>query len=74
MRSPCAANLVTARDLLEHGMVGEGARKLVDLRRCAQDCGCTEWQYCTHRVEGAWLEAATPRPEKDSALPGSKPR
>ena len=40
MRSPCVATLNTARALLEHGILGEGARTLVDLRRCAADCGC----------------------------------
>jgi hypothetical protein len=62
MRAPCAANLDTARELLDHGVVDEGAQKLVELRRCAQDCGCEDWQNCTHTIEGTWLEAAEPRP------------
>jgi hypothetical protein len=73
MRAPCAADLGTARELLEHGVVEEGAQKLVDLRQCAQDCGCSDWQSCTHKVEGTWLDAAKPRPDSD-VKPGRPPR
>ena len=64
MKKPCVANLDTAREMVEHGMVGEGARTLVDLRRCAADCGCDDWQNCDGTVQGAWREAThQPLPE-----------
>ena len=70
MKKPCVANLVTARELVEHGVVGEGAKALVDLRRCAADCGCDDWQNCDDTVQGTWQEAthlplpeARPKPE-----------
>jgi hypothetical protein len=64
VKKPCAANLVTARDLVEHGVVGEGAEVLVDLRRCAADCGCEDWQNCDEAVQDAWHEAThNPLPE-----------
>ena len=64
MKKPCVANLDTARELVEHGIVGEGARALVDLRRCAADCGCDDWQNCDHTVQSVWQEAThNPLPE-----------
>jgi hypothetical protein len=57
VKQPCVANLDTARELVEHGIVGEGARALVDLRRCAADCGCDDWRNCDHTVKGVWHEA-----------------
>jgi hypothetical protein len=68
VKTPCAANLDTARDLVEHGVVGEGAKVLVDLRRCAADCGCDDWQQCDSTVQGAWHEG-THQP-----LPEARPR
>jgi hypothetical protein len=55
--------LDTARELLEHGVVGEGATALVGLRRCAADCGCEDWQSCEATVSGAWNNARKPLPE-----------
>jgi hypothetical protein len=64
VKTPCAANLDTARDLVEHGVVGEGGKVLVDLRRCAADCGCDDWQQCDSTVQGAWHEVThQPLPE-----------
>ena len=70
MKKPCVANLDTARELVEHGIVGEGARALVDLRRCAADCGCDDWQNCDHTVQDAWQEATTSRRRR---RPGPSP-
>jgi hypothetical protein len=67
MRAPCVANLDTAKDLLEFGVVGEGARTLVDLRRCAHTPGCEDWQNCSCTVDEAWRAAA-------EALPDARPR
>lgn len=76
MKKPCVANLDTARELVEHGIVGEGARALVDLRRCAADCGCDDWQNCDHTVQDAWHEAThKPLPEaRPKPLPEARPR
>lgn len=64
MKKPCVASLVTARELVEHGAVGEGAGVLVALRRCAADCGCEDWQNCDCTVQDAWHEAThKPLPE-----------
>lgn len=68
MKPPCVANLETARALLEHGVVGEGAETLVDLRRCAQEPGCDDWRNCSCRVEETWRAAA------EAELPEARPR
>lgn len=64
MKKPCVTSLNTARELLQHGMVGEAAKALVNLRRCAADCGCDDWRNCDATVQGAWHEPAhQPLPE-----------
>ncbi len=63
MRAPCVANLDTAKELLEFGVVGEAAQAMVDLRRCAQKPGCEDWQNCSSTVEDSWRAAAEPLPE-----------
>ena len=64
MKKPCVANLDTAREMIEHGVVGEGAEVLVDLRRCAAERGCDDWQNCDGTVQGAWHDAThQPPPE-----------
>ena len=64
MKKSCIDHLDTARDLLEHGVVAEGAKALVELRRCAADCGCEDWRNCDATVSGTWRESARkPLPE-----------
>lgn len=64
MKKPCVSDLDTARELLEHGVIDEGAKTLVELRRCAADCGCEDWRNCDTTVGGTWREAAQkPLPE-----------
>jgi hypothetical protein len=64
VKKPCVANLDAARELVEHGIMGEGACALVDLRRCAADCGCDDWRNCDHTVQSVWQEAThKPLPE-----------
>lgn len=58
MRAPCVANLDTAKELLEFGVVDEGAKTLVDLRHCAQTPGCEDWRNCSCTVEEVWRAAA----------------
>jgi hypothetical protein len=54
----------TENELREHGIVGEGAKALVDLRRCAADCGCGDWQTCDATASSAWhAPASKPLPE-----------
>ena len=38
-------------------MVDEGARALVDLRRCAQAPGCEDWRNCSLTVGNTWRAA-----------------
>ena len=68
MKTPCVADLDTAKELLEFGVVDEGARALVDLRRCAQAPGCADWRNCSSTVESAWRAAG------DAELPEARPR
>jgi hypothetical protein len=63
VRAPCVANLDTAKELLEFGVIGEAAETLVDLRRCAQTPGCADWRNCSCTVEETWQAAAEPLPE-----------
>jgi hypothetical protein len=58
VRAPCVANLDTARELLEFGVVDEGARSLLELRRCAQTPGCEDWRNCSATLEDTWRAAA----------------
>jgi hypothetical protein len=59
VRTSCIANLDTAKELLEFGVVDEGAKTLVDLRRCAQTPGCEDWRNCSSTVEETWRAAET---------------
>jgi hypothetical protein len=62
MRMACAGALDTARELLEFGVLCEGARELVALRRCAVRCDCGDWEECRFRIEGAWATPERARP------------
>jgi hypothetical protein len=62
------AHLDIAKELLEFGVMSEGAQALVDLRRCAQTPGCEDWRNCSCTVEDTWRAAAEP------TLPEAKPR
>jgi hypothetical protein len=54
MQRACVGTLLTARELLEFGILGEGAKELLGLRRCAGRCGCGDWQECRLRIDDAW--------------------
>jgi hypothetical protein len=58
VRAPCVAHLDTAKELLEFGVMNEGAQALVD----------EDWRNCSCTVEDTWRAAAEP------ALPEAKPR
>jgi len=61
MQAACVTVLATARDLIDCGMLGEGADSLVALRRCAHRLGCGDWQDCSCRIERAWQDGSTLR-------------
>lgn len=70
MQEVCVGALDTARELLEFGILGEGAHELLGLRRCAGRCGCGDWQECRMRIDAAWPAAGRDRrttPEQPSA-------
>jgi hypothetical protein len=54
MQRACVGALDTARELLEFGVLGEGAHELLALRRCASKCGCGDWQECRFRIDDTW--------------------
>jgi hypothetical protein len=66
VRARCLGNLDTAKELLEFGIIGEGARTLIDLRRCAQTPGCEDWQNCSSTVQETWRVA--------EPVPAGRPR
>lgn len=74
MRSPCAATLDTARDLLDHGVLPEGSKDLANLRDCANTCGCGDWQECRDQTDDAWRGTnpdALPKTEAPVPAPGT---
>ncbi|MGI9434225.1 MAG: hypothetical protein ACR2Q4_05260 [Geminicoccaceae bacterium] len=44
----------TARDLLDHGLLREGAQKLVRLHDCGRKAGCDQWHVCIGLIENQW--------------------
>ncbi|HEX6145017.1 MAG TPA: hypothetical protein VFZ01_20045 [Geminicoccaceae bacterium] len=54
MLTPCQSLLEEARDLLEHGLFGDGVDGLVRLRRCAHKGICREWCDCRAQIDLAW--------------------
>lgn len=73
MRSPCAAILDTARDLLDHGVLPEGSKDLADLHGCANTCGCDDWQDCREQTAEAWRgENPDALPKAGAAIPSAQ--
>lgn len=58
MQADCANTLKTARDLLNHGVLSEGAEELVKLRACGRQAGCFHWHCCMRLVESEWRATA----------------
>jgi hypothetical protein len=74
MRSPCAAMMQTARELLDYGVLPEGSKELAELRGCANTCGCEEWQDCREQTAGAWRQTnpeALPAPVRREGVPAA---
>ena len=54
MQSLCADRMKTAGELLDHGVLGEGAEKLTKLHECGRNSGCDHWRHCISLVEREW--------------------
>lgn len=58
MNHPCENLMKTARDLLDHGVLREGAEALVRLHDCGRRAGCNHWHRCIGLIENQWRAAA----------------
>ncbi|MGH1483641.1 MAG: hypothetical protein ACRBM6_33960 [Geminicoccales bacterium] len=58
MHHPCEDLMKTARDLLDHGVLKEGAETLVQLHDCGRRAGCNHWRQCIRLIEDQWQAAA----------------
>lgn len=54
MQPLCTDRMKIARELLDHGVLDEGARKLSRLHDCGRRVGCDQWHRCVHLVERQW--------------------
>lgn len=54
MQPLCVNAIKTARELLDFGVLPEGAEKLVELRGCGRKAGCDHWHRCINLVESQW--------------------
>jgi hypothetical protein len=54
MQPSCVDRMKTARELLEHGVLTEGAEQLLKLHGCGCRTGCEHWNRCINLVEGQW--------------------
>lgn len=66
MQTECAQFMETASELLDYGLLREGAEKLVALRGCSCKAGCDHWQTCISLVERRWQTSATPKQRKQT--------
>lgn len=67
MQPLCADVMKTARELLDHGILNEGAEKLLELRGCSCKAGCDDWHRCINLVENQWRLASVPTRQKPAA-------
>ena len=62
MQPQCTDRMTTARELLDYGLLGEGAENLAKLHDCGRRIGCRHWHRCLHLVERLWeMPAETSR-------------
>ena len=54
MQRLCTEKMKTARDLLDYGVLFEGAKELADLRHCERRADCRYQDACLRQVEGQW--------------------
>lgn len=54
MQPLCTDRIRTARELLDYGVLTEGAEKLAELHDCGRRVGCDHWRRCTRTVERLW--------------------
>ena len=59
MNHPCQDLMKTARDLLDHGVLPEGAETLSRLHDCGRKAGCGHWNSCIGQIESQWQAAAS---------------
>ncbi len=55
MQPPCTDKMKIARELLDFGVLGEGAENLSRLHDCGRRAGCERWHQCVRLVEGQWM-------------------
>ncbi len=58
MNSRCQDVMKTARELIDHGVLAEGAEKLAELHGCGRKAGCDHWHRCIGLVEHQWQASA----------------
>ncbi|MGI9507710.1 MAG: hypothetical protein ACR2RE_32115 [Geminicoccaceae bacterium] len=54
MQPLCTEKMKTARDLLDYGVLFEGAKELSGLRNCEHRADCRYQDACLRQVEGQW--------------------
>lgn len=57
MQPLCVDVMRTARELMDYGVMPEGAEKLVELHTCSRKAGCDHWHQCQSLVERQWQGA-----------------
>lgn len=54
MQPQCTDRMKTARELLDYGLLREGAENLCKLHDCGRRFGCDHWHRCIRLVEREW--------------------
>ncbi|MDH3660166.1 MAG: hypothetical protein OEU92_09075 [Alphaproteobacteria bacterium] len=54
MQPLCTDRMKVARELLDYGVLNEGAEKLAELQDCGRRVGCGHWHLCLCAVERQW--------------------
>ncbi len=62
MQPLCMSKMKIVRELLEFGVLREGAENLAKLRDCACHAGCDRRHVCASLIENQWQSAKSPRP------------
>lgn len=55
MQALCTDRMKIARELLDYGVLGEGAENLARLLDCGRSAGCAHWHDCLRKVDDQWL-------------------
>lgn len=54
MQPLCTDKMKIARELLDFGVLSEGAENLAKLHDCGRRRGCDRWHQCVQSVEFQW--------------------